>query len=133
MPKLESLDIEYAKEFWALGNAITAFALAQSLAFVLALRSGQGHLEKRVGEQCRFVLLAVTIATIVYVCLTVGCQMASRSLFGSGLSSALSCYFWIWTGASLALIIVANAGCLYLVNMIGKQYGSQRKSVQPPI
>jgi hypothetical protein len=87
---------DLGKEFWSLANAITAFAVAQSLVLAYALGGEAGD---KIRSAKKIVTPAIVIAALVY-----------------------SVAVWFCNHAQVALLTPANQGAEYLltITMIGR-------------
>lgn len=97
---------ELGSEYWTLANAITAFAVAQSLVFAYAVAQ---H-----GERIRSIRGTVTLGIlfgVVAFCFAVWfCNHAQTELLGGAPPKRVCLLWWTMVGRTLAIIGYAGFG-----------------------
>ncbi len=108
--------LEYAKEFWLIANAVTAFSIVQNVSFYILVGPHKSDLYAAVGHHRWLAAFLAILATGLYVAIIVFCNRAQKIL-ASG--SSLPSSFWkivdLWFKAQMAAIVVPSLFALLVI------------------
>lgn len=109
---VDELRRSIGKQYWSLANAITAFAVLQSLAFVYALAEDSA----KIRSVEPIVTWAIAGSIVVYVLAVALCHRAQTSTLpqDSRLDSARSWLFWTMVGRAFAIVLFGAFGLAIL-------------------
>ena len=111
-------DREYGKDFWSVSNALTAFAVAQSIVFLVAVGPHQSDLYVAVRDNQPLVVAAIPVATAIYIGIIVFCHHAQWKLAGK-LSTNLRSFVVWWKWAEIVIVAALGVSELVVVGGVG--------------
>ncbi|WP_277183077.1 hypothetical protein [Caballeronia sp. BR00000012568055] len=105
---LREKDLEYAKEFWAMGNVVTGFAVVQSLAFLIAVGPQKGDLYCAMRISLLLARSAILIGLVLYLAALWFCHFTRNRLLADheALDRRLQISFCCWSWGSTLLIVL---------------------------
>jgi len=108
VPKTE---LEYAKEFWSVANAITAFAILQMIAYLLSAGASDSKIRSGVIAIRSGILIGIVIATVFYsVVVWLLGNWQIKLLEGKGLTSLSDLLGWIRLARVVAIGLTGIVG-----------------------
>jgi len=90
---IKDIEVQYAKEFWSLANAITAFAITQTLVFVSTVGTRRGDLAEAIHGSPKFTAACAVVSFALYLSGIAYCQRRHRGLLGPFESTGLESSF----------------------------------------
>jgi hypothetical protein len=102
-------ELEYAKEFWTLANAITAFAIIQMITYMLAVGASDSKIRPGVIEIRRWVLGLIVFVNLLY-CAVIGLLSHWQiRLLRKNHVCSLSKKLWVICAAKISVILLSTA------------------------
>ena len=106
------------KEYWSLANAITAFAVAQSLAFAYALAGQAGD---NIRSKRELVAFGIGVAAFVFSAAVWFCNHAQIALLDDGARAKAGCLLTITMIGRIAAILGYNTFAMALLYCTGRK------------
>lgn len=105
-PPAEKKDLDYAKEFWTVGNVVTGFAILQGITFLINVGPQKGDLFCAVTRHVAFSQNSVLYGTAIYLLAVIFCHGVQYLLLTArhALGCLLIICFPLWTIGELVII-----------------------------